>query len=325
MTYSKTKATKDQTAEYQTAEYLHSLDGSTVTAMPLAEDRSPIANPDNSLAEIITVPSAAEVRDRFAAPEYVNQNARLPRIQALRGENGASECGYFITEAEMAKAGWKQIDESETIIYEYNSGGKERGLLIKSPRMLVVPRSPLFAFDRQVSRQEERLVVAGQYNKQLYSDRQKYGTAQCYEVLLLDAENQPLHEIGLAYVAKGANQASFSFHWQQLVAEVTKCHAIANSIPARAKDARFNSLCIFEFTVKRELAGNNAKSPACKVHSHIEPTQANWEQFFLGRQDEIADKLLNLLSPTSELTLPQANVLGLADQVDSLTDRYLAA
>ncbi len=319
MTYSKTKATKDQTAAFS-----HPSEFDTFTPMSLSS-RSLTRASEDSLAETITVPSAAEVRDRFAAPEYVNSNARLPRIQALRGENGASECGYFITETEMAKAGWNQIDESETIIYEYNSGGKERGLLIKSPRMLVVPRSPLFAFDRQVSRQEGRLVVAGQYSKQLYSDRQKYGTAQCYEVLLLDAANQPLHEIGLAYVAKGANQASFSFHWQQLVAEVTKCHAIANSIPARAKDARFNSLCVFEFTVKRELAGNNAKSPACKVHSHVEPTQANWEQFFLGRQDELADKLLNLLTPMSELTLPQANLLGLTDQIDGSLDRYLAA
>jgi hypothetical protein len=172
--------------------------------------------------------------------------------------------------------------------------------------MLVVPRSPLFAFDRQASRREERLVVAGQYSKKLYSDREKYGTAQCYEVLLLDANNQPLHEIGLAYVAKGANQASFSFHWQQLVDRVTKCHAIANSIPARAKDARFNSLCVFEFTVKRELAGNNAKSPACKVHNHVEPTQENWEQFFLGREDEVADRFLDLLVPTTALILPQA-------------------
>jgi hypothetical protein len=319
MTYSKTKATKDQTAAFS-----HPSEFDTFTPMSLSS-RSLTRASEDSLAETITVPSAAEVRDRFAAPEYVNSNARLPRIQALRGENGASECGYFITETEMAKAGWNQIDESETIIYEYNSGGKERGLLIKSPRMLVVPRSPLFAFDRQVSRQEGRLVVAGQYSKQLYSDRQKYGTAQCYEVLLLDAANQPLHEIGLAYVAKGANQASFSFHWQQLVAEVTKCHAIANSIPARAKDARFNSLCVFEFTVKRELAGNNAKSPACKVHSHIEPNQANWEHFFLGRQDELADKLLNLLTPMSELTLPQANLLGLTDQIDGSLDRYLAA
>ncbi len=264
-------------------------------------------------------------RDRFAAPEYVNPNARLPRIQALRGENGASECGYFITETEMAKAGWREIDASQTIVYEYNSGGKERGLLIQSPRMLVVPRSPLFAFDRQNSRQEGRLVVAGQYNKQLYSNREQYGTAQCYEVLLLDDQNQPLHEIGLAYVAKGANQASFSSHWQQLVNEVTKCHAIANSIPARAKDVRFNSLCVFQFTVKRELAGNNAKSPACKVHSHVAPTQATWEQFFLGRQDDIADRFLNLLAPTSELSLPQGDVLNLIDRTGAPTEKELAA
>ncbi len=303
MTYSKTRATQENTAKY-----VHTPDPLQTTIAVVEE---------LSITESKTPTIVQETqRDRFAAPEYVNPNARLPRIQALRGENGASECGYFITEAEMAKAGWGQIDESQTIVYEYNSGGKERGLLIQSPRMLVVPRSPLFAFDRQVSRQEERLVVAGQYSKQLYSDREKYGTAQCYEVLLLDANNQPLHEIGLAYVAKGANQASFSFHWQQLIDRVTKCHAIANSIPARAKDARFNSLCVFEFTVKRELAGNNAKSPACKVHSHVEPTQENWEQFFLGRQDEIADRFLNLLVPTTELTLPHNNVLSLADKIE---------
>ncbi len=288
MNYSKTKVTQDNTTKY-----VHTL------------DREPISNPDST-------PIA--IRDRFAEPEYINPNARLPRIQALRGENGASECGYFITETEMAKAGWGEIDEQELIVYEYNSGGKERGLLLQSPRMLVVPRSPLFAFDRHLSRQEERLIVAGQYNKQLYSNRDKYGTAQCYEVLLLDAQNQPLHEIGLAYVAKGANQASFSTHWQQLVSEVTKCHAIANSIPARAKDARFNSLCVFQFTVKRELAGNNAKSPACKVNTHVVPTQENWEQFFLGRQDRIADRFLNLLAPTTELVLPTANILSLVER-----------
>jgi hypothetical protein len=306
MTYSKTRATKDNTAEYASTDC-------NATAGQL--NISPPARRDTA-RELLVVPSAAEAKDRFAAPEYVNPNARLPRIQALRGENGPSECGYFITETEMAKAGWGHVDERELIVYEYNSGGKERGLLIKSPRMLVVPRSPLFAFDRQVSRQEERLVVAGQYNKQTYSDRAKYGTAQCYEVLLLDEQNQPLHEIGLAYVAKGANQASFSFHWQQLVTQVTKCHAIANGIPARSKDVRFNSLCVFQFTVKRELAGNNAKSPACKVHTHVEPTQANWEQFFLGRQDEIADRFLNLLAPTTELSLPQANLANLMDKVE---------
>ncbi|AFY95443.1 DUF5895 domain-containing protein [Chamaesiphon minutus] len=307
MTYSKTRATKDNTADYS-----HDPERHPIAVAPDRTDVVTLHNPIPTGTERSQT-STPEVRDRFAAPEYVNPNARLPRIQALRGENGASECGYFITETEMARAGWANVDESELIVYEYNSGGKERGLLIQSPRMLVVPRSPLFAFDRQASRTEERLVVAGQYSKQLYSNREKYGTAQCYEVLLLDANNQPLHEIGLAYIAKGANQASFSFHWQQLVNEVTKCHAIANDIPARAKDARFNSLCVFQFTVKRELAGNNAKSPACKVHSHVAPTQSNWEEFFLGRQDEIANRFLNLLAPTTELTLPQSNTLSLAE------------
>jgi Family of unknown function (DUF5895) len=315
MTYSKTRATKDNPAQYSNTLVQNHIPVTGSEGGGASELKS-IPTHRDTAREILVVPSAAEVKDRFAAPEYVNPNARLPRIQALRGENGPSECGYFITETEMAKAGFVRVDESELIVYEYNSGGKERGLLIKSPRMLVVPRSPLFAFDRQVSRQEERLIVAGQYNKQTYSDRAKYGTAQCYEVLLLDEQNQPLHEIGLAYIAKGANQASFSFHWQQLVTQVTKCHAIANGIPARAKDVRFNSLCVFQFTVKRELAGNNAKSPACKVHSHVEPTQVNWEQFFLGRQDEIADRFLDLLAPTTELSLPQANVLNLMDKVD---------
>jgi hypothetical protein len=250
--------------------------------------------------------STVIVRDEFANPEYNSPDARAPKIQALRGENGASECGYFITETEMNKSGWNDIDEGKLIVYEYNSGGKERGLLIQSPRMLVVPRSPLFAFDRQVCRQEERLVIAGQYNKQSYGDREKYGTGQCYEVLLLDEKNQPLHEIPLAYIAKGANQASFSSHWQQLLDEVTKCHAIANGIPARPKDIRFNSLCVFEFQVKRELAGNNAKSPACKVGSHTAPKQTNWDSYFLGRKKEVAEIFLNIMVPVSELVLPSS-------------------
>ncbi|WP_373541154.1 DUF5895 domain-containing protein [Chamaesiphon sp.] len=257
-----------------------------------------------AITPIQTTGLVTTTKDRFAAAEYVDTNARLPKITALRGENGKEECGYFLTESELAKAAWGYIDESELIVYQYNSGGKERGLLIQNPRMLVVPRSPLFAFDRVLSRQEERLYVVGAYQKSKYSNREQFGTAQAYEVLLLDKDNQPLHEIGLGYIAKGSNQASFSSHWQQLVTEVTKCHAIANGIPARAKDIRFQCLCVFEFATKRELAGTVAKSPACKIDSHTSPTQGNWESFFLGRNDEVADRFLNLIVPTTELILP---------------------
>jgi hypothetical protein len=261
-----------------------------------------------------TLPTTPVTIDRFAGPEYTDPQARLPRIQALRGEKGEVDCGYFITEAEMEKAGWYEVKTKDLVTYEYNSGGQEKGLLIKSPRMLVVQRSPIFAFDRQASMQEKRMIVTGAYSRQMHSEREKYGLGQYYEVLLLDLNNEPLHEISLAYLAKGANQASFSSHWQQLVNEVTRCHAIANQIPARPKNVMFTSLRVFQFTVKRELAGSSLKSFACKVDSHVTPTQDNWESFFLGRQSDKADRFLNLMAPRAELTwaLPAANLLQAA-------------
>jgi Family of unknown function (DUF5895) len=252
--------------------------------------------------------------DRFASPEYTDPQARLPRIQALRGEKGDVDCGYFITEAEMEKAGWHSFKVKDLVTYQYNSGGQEKGLLLKNPRMLVVQRSPIFAFDRQASVQEKRMIVSGAYSRQAHNEREKYGLGQYYEVLLLDENNEPLHELSLGYLAKGANQASFSSHWQQLVNEITRFHAQANQIPARPKNSMFTSLCVFQFSVKRELAGTSLKSYACKVDSHVSPTVTNWESFFLGRNNATADRFLQLMAPTAELSLlmPEQNLEEIA-------------
>jgi Family of unknown function (DUF5895) len=246
-------------------------------------------------------------KDKFASTDYIDTAAKSPKIQSLRGEKGDEGCGYFITEAEMEKAGWKSFAAKDLTTYQFNSGGKERGLLLKTPRMLVVPRSPLFAFDRQASTQEKRMIVSGAYSRQAHKEREKYGLAQYYEVLLLDENNEPLHELPLGYMAKGANQSSFSVHWQQLVNEVTRSHAQANGIPARPKNSMFTCLCVFQFSVKRELAGRSMKSYACKVDAHVSPTLANWESFFLGRNEEKADRFLQLMVPRepSMMALPQ--------------------
>jgi Family of unknown function (DUF5895) len=239
--------------------------------------------------------TTAPIKDQFASTDYNDPAAQLPKIQALRGERGDVDCGYFVTEAEMQKAGWKSFAAKDLTIYSYNSGGQERGLLLKTPRMLVVQRSPLFAFDRKASVQEKRMIVSGAYSRQAHKEREKYGLGQYYEVLLLDENNEPLHESPLGYLAKGANQSSFSSQWQQLVGEVTRHHAQANQIPARPKNSMFTCLCVFQFSVKRELAGSSMKSYACKVDGHVSPTAANWESFFLGRQEETADRFLNLM------------------------------
>lgn len=249
------------------------------------------------------------IRDRFATG-YEDSTAQLPKIQALRGERSGADCGFFITEAEMEKAGWKSIAAKDLTTYDFNSGNQERGLLLKTPRMLVVPRSPLFAYDKQASTQEKRMIVSGQYSRQAHDDRQKYGLAQYFEVLLLDANNEPLHEIPLGYLAKGANQSTFINHWRQLIDEVTRCHARANGIPARPKNSMFTCLCVFQFSVKRELAGSSMKSYACKVDAHVSPTAANWESFFLGRHAVTADRFLNLMVPhePTMAALPQSKV-----------------
>jgi hypothetical protein len=46
-----------------------------------------------------------KTKDRFASADYIDPAAKLPKIQALRGEKGDIDCGYFVTETEMEKAG----------------------------------------------------------------------------------------------------------------------------------------------------------------------------------------------------------------------------
>jgi Family of unknown function (DUF5895) len=276
--------------------------------MKATTDTTVAINREELKAAIETTKAAPVVtyeRDMFASDEYVDTSARLPRIQALRGENGAEGCGYFIKIDDLANSGWVDFDEKDLITYEYNSGGTELGLLLKKPRMLVKQYSPMFAIDKLASKEAEKQVVIGKYEKAIHGNRELFQAAVAYEVFLLDANNKPLHEIPFAYIAKGANLGTFSTKWEECVKLITQLHARANSIPAKAKDARFKAMCVFEFTVKRELAGTAAKSPSCKVDTFTRPTMDNWSEYFLGRNKEIATNLLNILAPTGKLLLPQ--------------------
>lgn len=271
-----------------------------------------------TLEPTLELEPATDYRDPFASEEYNSTNIRLPRILALRGENGADSCGYFISEAELAKANWlKPLTDADFTEYQYNSGEVETGLLFKKLRALVVERTPLLAIDKIASKELEQMVVADTYRKSDHSDRERYSALRIYELLLLDDDNQPLHDVPFAYKAKGANLGTFATHWQQLVQEVTSCHAIANRVPAKPKDARFNALCVFEFEVKRELVGSKQKSAACTVVSHTRPTIENWQKFFLGRSNDY-ERYLYALAPTNDLVLPPSNLPALAPSPEDI-------
>jgi hypothetical protein len=262
------------------------------------------------------------VRDRFASPEYSNPNAKLPFIQSLRGEN-PNECGYFVSLDQMTKASWLNVPETLDS-YTFSSGAVERGLLLRQPRMLVVPKSGLLAA-RSVKGENgsSELELLGNYRD--FKGQAGVSNVQHFEVLLLDGHNCPLHSIPLQYIAKGSTQATFSFHYQQFLIEITMCHAQANGIFARPKSLEFNALCIFEFEVVRELAGSGQKAHACKVASHTKPTRDNWESFFLGRNDNLANRVLQLLDiPVSNAVLAAAKPIAQiapapAESVQTLT------
>lgn len=243
-------------------------------------------------------------KDEFASTQFLDPNARLPRIQALRGIT-PDNCGYFISVEEMAKSGWIDFEPFADQLVTYNfesSGQQEQGLLLKEPRMLVVPRTSLLAFDRAATKETEQLTILGSWKRE-YKDDENVGNCQMYEVLLLDINNQPLHTVPLSYVAKGANHATFSAEWQKLTEEITACHAIANGIAARPKNSQFNSLCVFAFTVARELVGKKQKSPACRVVSHESPTMETWKNYFVGYDADLKTMVWDGLQPTMPLMI----------------------
>ncbi len=255
-------------------------------------------------------PKAIVEPDEFASSEFIDANARLPRIQALRGMN-AKFCGYFININEMAKAGFIDFDSvaNELIEYTFESSGEtEQGLLLQKPRMLVCPRTPLLGFDRAATQETEQLVIVGHWQRSFKAD-DNIGNCQFYEVILLNEDNQPLHTVPLSYVAKGANQATFSQEWQKLTQEVTACHAISNGIAARPKDARFNSLCVFEPEVKRELVGQKQKSFTCRVTGHTVPTMETWKSFFVGYNQSLKKQVWDGLQPTLPPAIPETLAL----------------
>jgi hypothetical protein len=245
--------------------------------------------------------------DEFSAPEFLDPKGRLPRIQALRG-NRPENCGYFIAVDQLAKSGWLDFDAiaDQLIAYTFESSGEtEQGLLMQHPRMLVCPRTPLLGYDRAASRESEQLTILGHWQRDFKGD-DNIGNCQMYEIILLSSQNEPLHNVPFSYVAKGANQATFSQEWQKLVDEVTTCHAISNAIAARPKNAKFKSLCVFDFQTGRELVGQKQKSWACRVTGHEVPNLGNWQDFFVGYDPSLKQQIWAGLQPELPLIAPGA-------------------
>jgi Family of unknown function (DUF5895) len=243
-----------------------------------------------------------------------------PYAQALRGENPA-QYGYFVPLSQAEKAGWKNLEGTEMTEYAYNSGQTEVGILLQQPRMILTPICQLGAFDRQASQTEETLVVLGEWDRAKHSKDPNAGNFQIFLVMFMDANKQPLHDIPLRLFAKGSHQATLSIEWQKFCTSVARCQAEANKTLFRPKNEVFNALCIFQPIIIRKSVGDKVKSPACYIDGYIHPTVLNWQDFFMGTDERLADAIIDILNPRSRslLSPPSAGTIMLAPAPELVT------
>ena len=243
-----------------------------------------------------------------------------PYAQALRGENPA-QCGYFVPLSQAEKAGWKNLEGTEMTEYAYNSGQTEVGILLQKPRMILTPICQLGAFDRQASQTEETLVVLGEWDRAKHSKDPNAGNFQIFLVMFMDANKQPLHDIPLRLFAKGSHQATLSIEWQKFCTSVARCQAEANKTLFRPKNEVFNALCIFQPIIIRKSVGDKVKSPACYIDGYVHPTVLNWQSFFMGTDERLADAIIDILNPRSRslLSPPTAGTIMLAPAPELVT------
>lgn len=239
--------------------------------------------------------------NKYLSRQYAATDFSFPYVQGLRGED-PKQYGYFVPLSQANKAGWRDLAPQQLTEYTYNSGQSEVGILLQQPRMVLTPVSSLGVFDRKASQEDETLVVIGEWNRQYRGD-ENVGNFQIFLVMFFDEHKQPLHDIPLKLVAKGAQQATLSEQWQQFCVAVARCQAQAHKVFFSPRNEVFNALCLFQPHLIRKNVGEKAKSPALYVNGYVEPTVDNWQDFFLGTDEDLADMVVGLMNPRSRLLL----------------------
>jgi Family of unknown function (DUF5895) len=237
---------------------------------------------------------------KYLTAAYAATDFSFPYCQALRGED-PKQCGYFVPLSQANKAGWRDIDPTKLTEYSYNSGTTEVGILLQQPRMALTPICQLGMFDRKASQDEESLVVIGKWDRQYRGEN--VGNFQIYLVMFFDEHKQPLHDIPLKLVAKGAQQATLSEQWQMFCVAVARCQAKASNTMFRPRNEAFNALCLFQPHIIRKAVGDKIKSLACYIDGYVAPTVDNWQDFFLGTDEDIADVVIGMMNPRPRLLL----------------------
>jgi hypothetical protein len=68
--------------------------------------------------------------------------------------------------------------------------------------------------------------------------------------------------------------------------------------------------------ITRKLVGETKKYPACYIEGFVQPNADNWQEFFLGHQEDIADAVVEMMNPQPRKQLLSAKFFALAPDIE---------
>lgn len=226
----------------------------------------------------------------FESSEFDGAIKSLAICQVL---NDKANPGLFIKENLLNVIGW----EGEAVNYEhiFNSGHKEKGVLLKSPKMHVLAVSPRFVENRETREilgtyetKEGQLIYA-----ELNTDpKKKLATLRSfYMVYLVGEGNKTLHKVPLIITIKGVAAAKFGQALKEFQTKMESVYAQAMNKGFRPLNNQFHTLCVFNPTFVAELQPpqGEIKSFVAVVQSFASPANPAEIKNFLcmNKSDEL--------------------------------------
>ena len=239
-------------------------------------------------------------RDEFDSAAFEEQRESLPYLQMLNHQD-PTQSGFFITLENAETAHFTPTEEWTEHLAVFQNGQTVEGYRTLTARFLILRKSKLLMFDRESGE------FIGDYQKSRY-DRATMVLKTRYLTFLVDKDKRLLHQSPLLFTTKGSFCGSFGETLQQFHSEMSKAYGAATHAKKPRGD-RFMALSVLAVRVTPVLKGDRKKSWVCSVESHGIPTIENWQQFFIGYQPDLKDRILAEFEDWAEFGNPRREAI----------------
>lgn len=241
-------------------------------------------------------------------------NTSTPSLKAINkmfcGQRNSA--GLWVADDSMETCKWKKecIDTCESNCTEHYIGTKEHiiqaqfdnisGRGIINPRICVLRRTKLI----KITTDKGRVCgywVEGDGTIKNENGSRKYACARRYLIVFLDEQNKPLHSIPLQFTAKGTFQINFDKELMSFRNDMRIAYGKSmNRQIGQMKDLWY-SMCVFKPVFESKMVGKAPLlSQACAVKSYEIPTECNWLQLCVGRDQEVKEFICTLYMESEE-------------------------